>query len=106
MKKYIRSSQWPDFKSITEAQRFLDSVDPDKVQYVSECRREVNKEYGKFDYYGESPVGDRISSIRRDYESAAVEDWDNLSVEEASKLFDDIYNALEIVLGDEAAAWC
>jgi hypothetical protein len=105
MKMYIKSNKWPDFDKIKEAQRFLSTIDHDKYDLVSSCLREVNKEYGKFDYHGESPVGGRVSSVIRDYKCQAAEDWDDLSVEEADKLFDDIMNALEIVHADDAAAW-
>ena len=42
MKKYIKSSgPYPDFKKIAEAQRFLDSQDPDKVELVDDCYCEI-----------------------------------------------------------------
>ena len=105
MKRYIKSSSGSpfDFKKIAEAQKFLDSQDPDKVELVDDCFCEI------LDMYADSDADSFInseSSIMRDYKSEAAENWTELSVEESDTLFDKIYRAIEITRADEAAAWC
>ena len=104
MKKYIKSSgTYPDFKKIAEAQRFLDSQDPDKVELVDDCYCTILDMYA--DYDADSFINSE-SSIMRDFKSEAAENWVELSVDEADALFDKIYEAIEITRADEAAAWC
>lgn len=105
MKIYIKSSKYPDFEQQNAARIFLDSVDREKVDLVSECRQALLEECSKFDYNGESPIGPRVSGVMRDYKSAAAEDWEDCTVEEADELFDNIMNALDVIHADDAAAW-
>lgn len=112
MKKYIKSSgNYPDFKKIAEAQRFLDSQDPDKVKLVEECYEAVLDLYAVpgnvVDYYDvDYSIGARESSVINEFAAISAEEWSELSVEEAATLFDKIFEAIEITRADEAAAWC
>lgn len=105
MKRYIKSSSGSpfDFKKIAEAQKFLDSQDPTKVEFVDDCYCDI------LDLYADSDADsffNKESELMRDYKSEAAEDWTELSVEESGALFDKIYKAIEITRADEAAAWC
>ena len=102
MKRYIKSS-YPDFSAIQEAQQFLDSQDPAKVELVEDCYDEVLEAYECSDLEDFCP---HTKEIMRDFRSEAAEEWVELSVDEADKLFNEIYQAIETVRADEAAAWC
>lgn len=106
MKIYIKSSKYPDFEQKVAAKTFLDSVEPEKVKLVEECRNALLSAYSE--YYStdddiDRPIG--VSEIIRDYKSAAAEDWEDCTVEEADELFDDILSALDDWHADDAAAW-
>lgn len=94
---------YPDFSKISQAQRFLDSQDLDKVELVEDCYDEVLEAYECSDLEDFCP---NTREIMRDYRSIAAEDWDELSVDEADALFLKIYQAIETVRADEAAGWC
>ena len=93
---------YADFHKIRQAQDFLDSQDPDKVELVEDCYDEVLEAYECSDLEDFCP---NTSEIMRDYMSAAAEDWIELSLEEADDLFNKIYEAIEIIRADEGAAW-
>lgn len=102
------SSKYPDFEQKVEAKRFLNSVEPEKVKLVEDCRNELLSAYSE--HYSadddiDHPIGVYESEIIRDYKSAAAEDWEDCTVEEADELFDDIMNALDDWHADDAAAW-
>ena len=102
MKRYVKANKYPDFKTVSQAQQFLDSQDPAKVEFVDDCYGDI------LDSYADSDADDffnKESEIMRDYKSEAAEDWSDLTVEEADKLFDEIFHAIEVVRADEAAAW-
>ena len=111
MKIYIKSSKYPDFEQQVEARRFLNSVEPEKVKLVEECRDKLLELYAYRDVQdGEYPdvettIGTRESEILRDYMSIAAEDWEDCTVDEASDLFNDILQALDDLHADDAAAW-
>lgn len=93
---------YPDFTKIRQAQQFLDSQDPEKVELVEDCYYEV------LDLYADSDLEDFFHNegeVMRDYRSEAVEEWTDLSVDEADKLFKQIYKAVETVHADDAAGW-
>lgn len=102
-KSSIKASTYPDVGAIRQAQNFLDSLDLDKVDLVEACRQAIIAEYSKFDYDGESPIGPKLSSIRRDYMSTAAEEWEDVPFDEIDILFEDIMDALDTVNADEAA---
>lgn len=105
MKIYIKSSKYPDFEQKVAAKSFLDSVEPEKVKLVTDCRNALLSAYSA--HYSaddiDHPIGD--SEIIRDYKSAAAEDWEDCTVEEADELFDNIMSALDDWHADDAAAW-
>ena len=109
MKIYIKSSKYPDFEQKVAAKTFLDSVEPEKVKLVEECRNALlsaySEHYSADDDDIDNPIGTQESEILRDYKSAAAEDWEDCTVEEADELFDDILSALDDWHADDAAAW-
>ena len=104
MKIYIKSSKYPDFEQQVAAKTFLDSVEPDKVKLVEECRNTLLSMYSKPQDY-DTELGPKESEIIRDYKSIAAEDWEDCTVDEADELFDDIMSALDDWHADDAAAW-
>lgn len=106
MKIYIKSNKWPDFDKIRGAQAFLNTVDSDKIRLVEECRNTILALYSEpDDFDGEHPIGPRESEVIRDYKCQAAEDWEDCTVEEADRLFDDILSAIDDINADEASAW-
>lgn len=102
MKRYIKASKY-SHAEMQKAQAFLDSQDPAKVEFVDDCYGDI------LDLYADSDADyffNKESEVMRDYKSEAAEDWRDLTVEEADKLFDKIFHAIEIVRADEAAVWC
>ena len=94
--------KYPNPSEVRQAQQFLDSQDPEKVGLVEDCYDEVLEAYECSDLDDFCP---NTGEIMRDYRSAAAEDWIELSVDEADKLFNKIYKAIETVRADEDAAW-
>lgn len=108
MKRYIKSSQYSpfDFENYIEAKRFLNSVEQDKIDLVEQCRKDLLSIYSDpdaFDY--DKPLGTKESEILRDYKSAAAEDWEDCTVDEADELFDYIMQALDELHKDDAMGW-
>ncbi len=89
MKIYVKASS----DVLKQAIKFLNSeVDYSYVKLVRECQERI------------SETSDDEEATKRDYKEIAAEEWGELSPEEADKLFDRIYNALEIVQADDEAA--
>jgi len=109
MKIYVKSSKYPDFEQKVAAKTFLDSVEPEKVALVKDCRDALLSLYARpqddIDNDIDHPIGTRESEIIRDYKSEAAEEWEDCTVDEADELFDDIMNALDDWHADDAAAW-
>jgi hypothetical protein len=103
MKRYIKSTK-QDPEQYNASWIFLSSIEPEKVKLVQDCRNTLLSLYSKTEDY-DNPIGSRQSEILRDYKSAAAEDWEDCTVDEADELFDDILSALDDIYRDEAAAW-
>ena len=101
------SAAYPDFSRYREAKACLDAEDPDKVALVESCRKDLLSVYSDYSDYSDDEYGSgtKISEILRDYKSAAAEDWDDCTVEEADILFDNILDALDVIHKDDSAAW-
>jgi hypothetical protein len=51
MKRYIKSSKYPDFEQYIEAKRFLNSVEQDKIDLVEKCRKDLLSMYSDPDAF-------------------------------------------------------
>lgn len=107
MKRYIKSNKYPDFENYVAAKTFLNSVEPEKVALVDDCRNALLDLYAvPMDNYDiDNPLGPKESDIIRDFKSEAAEEWEDCDIDEADQLFDDILSALDVIHADDAAAW-
>lgn len=107
MKRYIRSNWISDQVSkISEAKAALAKYSEEQIDYVKDCRQEVNRiisdHYVADDRFLDPswPVGPTASQVKRDWELMAINDG-IMSEEE----FDELYDLLDIIALEYSQAY-
>ena len=81
---------------ISKAHRDLEKYSDEQIEYVKECSDAITKAisdmYVNDDDDLDTPIGPKLSEIKRDYLEGAIED--DLMTEEE---FEDIYNLLDVI---------
>ena len=81
----------------------LKTLDPSKIALVARCREQMLSVYSE-EVAEES--FQKIHNVKRDFMCQAAEDWDDLSVEQADDMFEEILTLLDIIHLADAMAYC